>query len=91
MIVAVPHSQRAVAGGLRAPIHDDVAFTRRKVSGGTRSDLGRDCRDTFLALAKTCAKLDISFWAYLGVRLAVPDAAIIPPLPQLVLARPRAL
>jgi hypothetical protein len=30
--------------------------TRRKVSGGTRSDVGRDCRDAFLALAKTCAK-----------------------------------
>ena len=30
--------------------------TRRKVSGGTRSDLGRDCRDAFLGLAKTCAK-----------------------------------
>jgi hypothetical protein len=52
-----------------------------------RSDLGRDCRDTFLALAKTCAKLGISFWAYLGARLAVPDAATIPPLPQLILAR----
>jgi Transposase IS66 family len=64
--------------------------TRRKVSGGTRSDLGRDCRDTFLALAKTCAKLGISFWAYLGARLAVPNAAFIPPLPQLVLAQPRA-
>jgi hypothetical protein len=25
--------------------------TRRKVSGGTRSDLGRDARDTFLGLA----------------------------------------
>jgi len=63
--------------------------TRRKVSGGTRSDLGRDCRDTFLALTKTCAKLGISFWAYLGARLALPDAATIPPLPQLVLARAR--
>src|ERR1700722_9444312 len=30
--------------------------TRRKVSAGTRSDVGRDCRDTFLGLAKTCAK-----------------------------------
>jgi hypothetical protein len=29
--------------------------TRRKVSGGTRSDRGRDARDTFRALAKTCA------------------------------------
>ena len=27
--------------------------TRRKVSGGTRSDVGRDCRDAFLGLAKT--------------------------------------
>ncbi len=34
--------------------------TKRKVSGGTRSDVGRDCRDAFLGLAKTCAKLGIS-------------------------------
>src|SRR5262249_55181359 len=27
--------------------------TRRKISGGTRSDRGRDCRDAFLGLAKT--------------------------------------
>jgi Transposase IS66 family len=60
--------------------------TRRKVSAGTRSDLGRDCRDAFLALAKTCAKLGIRFWDYLGARLDVPGAAIIPPLPQLVLS-----
>ena len=26
--------------------------TKRKVSGGTRSDVGRDCRDAFLALAR---------------------------------------
>jgi hypothetical protein len=63
--------------------------TRRRISGGTRSDLGRDCRDTFLALMKTCAKLGISFWDYLGARLAVAGAAIIPPLPQLILARHR--
>jgi hypothetical protein len=63
--------------------------TRRKVSGGTRSDRGRDCRDAFLALAKTCAKLGISFWDYLGARLAIPGAPIIPPLPQLILVRAR--
>src|SRR5208282_5580437 len=63
--------------------------TRRKISGGTRSDVGRDCRDAFLALAKTCAKLGINFWDYLGARLAVPGAATIPPLPQLILARSR--
>ena len=28
--------------------------TKRKVSGGTRSDVGRDCRDGFLGLLKTC-------------------------------------
>src|ERR1700758_3964187 len=63
--------------------------TRRKVSGGTRSDLGRDCRDAFLTLLKTCAKLCISFWDYLGARLQIPGSAIIPPLPELVLARAR--
>ena len=63
--------------------------TRRKVSGGTRSDRGRDARDAFLALAKTCAKLGISFWDYLGARLAIAGAASIPPLPQLILSRAR--
>jgi hypothetical protein len=58
--------------------------TKRKVSGGTRSDLGRDCRDAFLGLAKTCAKLGITFWDYLGARLQVPNHPAIPPLPQLV-------
>ncbi|MGB9115727.1 MAG: transposase, partial [Bradyrhizobium sp.] len=63
--------------------------TRRKVSGGTRSDAGRDCRDAFLGIAKTCAKLEIAFWDYLGARLNVPGAPVIPYLPNLVLARSR--
>ena len=41
----------------------------RKVSGGTRSDAGRRCRDTFTSLKKTCRKLGVSFWAYLSDRL----------------------
>ena len=61
--------------------------TRRKVSGGTRSDLGRDCRDAFLGLAKTCAKLGLSFWDYLGDRLGIPGQRTIPYLPDLVRAR----
>jgi len=61
--------------------------TRRKVSGGTRSDTGRDCRDAFLGLAKTCAKLGLSFWDYLGARLDVPDQPAIPYLPDLVRSR----
>jgi hypothetical protein len=63
--------------------------TKRKVSGGTRSDLGRDCRDAFLGLAKTCAKLHISFWDYLGSRLAVQGCQPIPPLAGLVSIRCR--
>lgn len=58
--------------------------TKRKISGGTRSDAGRQCRDAFLGLAKTCAKLGLSFWDYLGNRLAVPQTVDIPRLPALV-------
>jgi hypothetical protein len=64
--------------------------TRRKVSAGTRSDIGRDCRDAFLGLAKTCSKLEIAFWDYLGDRLAVPGAQAISPLSKIILARARA-
>lgn len=58
--------------------------TKRKISGGTRSDAGRDCRDAFLGLAKTCAKLGIAFWDYLGARLAIPGQLAIPYLPKIV-------
>ena len=54
--------------------------TKRHVSGGTKTELGRACRDAFLGLGKTCRKLGISFWNYLGARLGVPDA---PPVPRL--------
>jgi hypothetical protein len=60
---------------------------RRKVSAGTRSDGGRDCRDAFLGLAKTCAKHGVAFWDYLDSRLGVPGQPLIPPLPQLVRCR----
>ena len=58
--------------------------TKRKVSGGTRSDVGRDCRDAFLGLAKTCAKLGIRFWDYLGARLGISGQLEIPYLPDIV-------
>ena len=59
-------------------------MTRRKISAGTRSDLGRDCRDAFLGLMKTCAKQAISFWDYPGDRLGVPDAPAVPSLAELI-------
>jgi hypothetical protein len=62
--------------------------TKRHVSGGTHSDIGRDCRDAFLGLAKTCAKLGIAFWDYLGSRLAIPDYPTVPSLPDLIRCQP---
>ena len=41
---------------------------KRKISGGTHSDAGRDCRDAFLGLMHTATKLGIAFWDYLGAR-----------------------
>jgi hypothetical protein len=61
--------------------------TKRQVSGGTQSDSGRDCRDAFLGLAKTCRKLGIAFWDYLGARLAIPQAPAVPYLPDLIRCR----
>jgi transposase IS66 family protein len=61
--------------------------TKRKVSGGTRSDTGRHCRDAFLGLAKTCAKLGISFWNYLGARLGTEGAGDVPSLANIVRMR----
>ena len=73
------------------PLHTNDAendlravVTRRKLSGGTRSDAGRACRDAFLGLLKTCAKLGIRFWDYLGARLRVPDAPTVPALDHLI-------
>ena len=43
------------------PLHNNLSerqireyVKRRKISGGTRSELGRKCRDTFASLKKTC-------------------------------------
>ncbi len=64
-----------------------VQVIKRKISGGNRSERGRDCRDAFLGLMKTCAKLGIPFWDYLGDRLRAPDAPTVPFLPHLVSQR----
>jgi len=58
------------------PLHNNLSESdirewakRRKISAGTRSDLGRRCRDTFISLKKTCRKLGVSFWRYLQDRI----------------------
>jgi len=53
--------------------NDIRAFvTKRKISGGTLSEKGRQARDVMLGLAKTCKKLKIPFFHYLGARLGIP-------------------
>ena len=58
--------------------------TKRKISGGTVSDVGKAARQATLGLAKTCAKLGISFYQFLGDRFDVPGAPSVPSLPALV-------
>ena len=61
--------------------------TKRKISGGTHSDAGRDCRDAFLGLMHTCTKLGIAFWDFLGARLVVPGSSPVPLLADLIRSR----
>ena len=62
----IPLNTNASENDIRAVV------TKRKVSGGTVSEKGRTARDVMLGLAKTCAKLKISFFQYLGDRLGIP-------------------
>ncbi|HEV7268224.1 MAG TPA: transposase [Falsiroseomonas sp.] len=73
------------------PLHTNASendiracVTKRKISGGTMSADGRTARDVLLGLMKTCRKLGVSFWRYLGDRLQVPGAATVPCLADLV-------
>lgn len=81
----------AVLGHPQTPLHNNLAendirahVTRRKISFGTRSDSGRDARDAYLSLLKTCHKQGLSFWDYLGDRFRIPDTPHVPALPALV-------
>jgi hypothetical protein len=62
--------------------------TKRKISGGTISDAGKAARDAMLGLLKTCAKLDVSFYRFLGDRFSVPGAPHIPSLSHMVRTAP---
>ena len=71
------------------PLHNNASeqdirefVTKRKLSGSTRSDEGRRCRDTFASLKKTCRKLGVSFWNYLTDR--VGGTNLIPTLGKLI-------
>lgn len=71
------------------PLHNNLSESdirewakKRKISAGTRSELGRRCRDTFISLKKTCRKLGISFRRYLQDRIRGLHEII--PLPDLM-------
>ena len=71
------------------PLHNNLSendireyVKKRKVSGSTRSEAGRRCRDTFASIKKTCRKLGVSFWQYLEDRLSGKNT--IPPLPHII-------
>ncbi len=71
------------------PLHNNLSerdireyVIKRKISGSTRSENGRRCRDTFTSLKKTCKKQGISFWEFLGDRLR--QRSLVPYIPDLL-------
>ena len=71
------------------PLHNNLSerdireyVIKRKISGSTRSNEGRRCRDSFASLKKTCKKQRISFWQYLFDRVSLTNT--IPYLPHLI-------
>jgi Transposase IS66 family len=71
--------------GMESDIREFVK--RRKISGGTRNDMGRRCRDTFASLKKSCRKLGVRFWDYLHDR--VRGLGKIPRLADLIRQKAR--
>ena len=74
------------------PLHNNLSeghirdyVKKRKISGSTRSESGRRARDSFASLKKTCRRLGINFWSYLGDR--VRGLGRIPALATLIRQR----
>jgi hypothetical protein len=78
------------------PLHNNLSeghlrdyVKKRKISGSTRSELGRQARDTFASLKKTCRRLGVNFWAYLQDR--VRGESQIPSLAALIRQKAKAM
>jgi len=72
------------------PLHNNASelgvrrrVRKRDISFGPRTEMGRRAWDTFMTLAETTRKLDVSFYAYLRDRITGADD--IPPLTDLVI------
>lgn len=79
----VPLTNNVAERAIRKPV------TRRKISGGTRSTLGREGRDTFTSLKVTASLHDIHFRAYLRDRLNKENK--IPWLPDLIIKKAQSI
>ncbi len=62
------------------PLHNNASESaircyriKQKISGSTRSIEGKIARDVFASLIKTCRKLKISAWAFLGSRFTLSE------------------
>jgi hypothetical protein len=71
------------------PLHTNLSeehlrdyVKKRKISGSTRCELGRQARDTFASLKKTCRELGVNFWADLQDR--VRGVGQIPRLAEMI-------
>lgn len=71
------------------PLHNNLSEShirdyvkKRKISGSTRSERGRQARDTFASLKKTCRQLGVNFWEYLRDR--VRGLGHVPRLAELI-------
>ncbi len=71
------------------PLHNNASelgvrrrVRKRDVSFGPRTEMGKHAWDTFMTLAETARKLDVSFYAYMRDRITGTGA--IPPLADLV-------
>jgi hypothetical protein len=69
------HNNASELGGRRRVRKRDVSF-------GPRTETGKHAWDTFMTLAETTRKLDVSFYAYMRDRIT--GACAIPPLAELV-------
>jgi transposase IS66 family protein len=92
-VLKAMHARRAsllrVLDRPEVPLHNNLSeghirdyVKKRKISGSTRSELGRQARDTFASLKKTCRRLGVNFWAYLQDR--VRGTGQIPRLAELI-------
>jgi len=71
------------------PLHNNASelgvrrrVRKRDVSFGPRTEAGKRAWDTFMTLAETTRKLNVSFYAYLHDRIT--GAKVIPPLADLI-------